>query len=70
MMSSHTRPCAIVTGTSCGIGYELAKCCAEQGKRLCHTRRFLGETKKLSVRHSRCCLVKGDREHGDAVYVG
>src|SRR4051812_30576867 len=38
-------------------------------KALC-TRRFVGKTQKLSVRHARCCLVKGEREHGDAVYVG
>jgi short-subunit dehydrogenase len=31
MMISDTRPLAIVTGASSGIGYELAKCCAEQG---------------------------------------
>jgi uncharacterized protein len=30
-MTSATRPLAIVTGASSGIGYELAKCCAEQG---------------------------------------
>src|SRR5919199_1455248 len=30
-MTSGTRPLAIVTGASAGIGYELAKCCAEQG---------------------------------------
>jgi uncharacterized protein len=30
-MTSHTRPLAIVTGASAGIGYELAKCCAEHG---------------------------------------
>jgi uncharacterized protein len=30
-MTSDTRPLAIVTGASSGIGYELAKCCAEQG---------------------------------------
>jgi short-subunit dehydrogenase len=30
-MTSDTRPRAIVTGASSGIGYELAKCCAEQG---------------------------------------
>src|SRR5215213_3588672 len=30
-MTSNTRPFAIVTGASSGIGYELAKCCAEQG---------------------------------------
>jgi short-subunit dehydrogenase len=30
-MISDTRPLAIVTGASAGIGYELAKCCAEQG---------------------------------------
>jgi short-subunit dehydrogenase len=30
-MTSDTRPFAIVTGASAGIGYELAKCCAEQG---------------------------------------
>jgi short-subunit dehydrogenase len=29
-MTSDTRPLAIVTGASSGIGYELAKCCAEQ----------------------------------------
>jgi short-subunit dehydrogenase len=30
-MASDTRPLAIVIGASSGIGYELAKCCAEQG---------------------------------------
>jgi short-subunit dehydrogenase len=30
-MSSTTRPLAIVTGASTGIGYELARCCAENG---------------------------------------
>jgi short-subunit dehydrogenase len=30
-MTSDTRPLAIVTGASAGIGYELAKQCAEQG---------------------------------------
>jgi short-subunit dehydrogenase len=30
-MASTTRPLAIVTGASAGIGYELAKCCAEHG---------------------------------------
>ena len=29
-MTSDTRPLAIVTGASSGIGYELAQCCAEQ----------------------------------------
>jgi uncharacterized protein len=26
-----SRPLAVVTGASAGIGFELAKCCAEQG---------------------------------------
>jgi uncharacterized protein len=30
-MSSNTRPLAIVAGASRGIGYELAKLCAENG---------------------------------------
>lgn len=30
-MESNARPFAIVTGASTGIGYELAKCCAENG---------------------------------------
>jgi uncharacterized protein len=30
-MASNPRPLAIVTGASTGIGYELAKCCAENG---------------------------------------
>jgi short-subunit dehydrogenase len=30
-MTSGTRPLAIVTGASSGIGYKLATCCAEQG---------------------------------------
>jgi short-subunit dehydrogenase len=30
-MASDTRPLAIVTGASAGIGYELAKCCAANG---------------------------------------
>lgn len=29
-MSQNTRPLAVVTGASTGIGYELAKCCAGQ----------------------------------------
>jgi len=30
-MAQHARPLAVVTGASSGIGYELAKCCAENG---------------------------------------
>ena len=30
-MSATTRPLAVVTGASSGIGYELAKLCAENG---------------------------------------
>jgi uncharacterized protein len=30
-MTSQTRPLALVTGASSGIGLELAKCCAERG---------------------------------------
>src|SRR3954451_25290198 len=30
-MASATRPLAIVTGASAGIGYELAKVCAQNG---------------------------------------
>jgi uncharacterized protein len=30
-MTSNTRPLAMITGASTGIGYELAKCCAENG---------------------------------------
>ena len=30
-MNSTTRPLAMVTGASTGIGYELARCCAENG---------------------------------------
>jgi uncharacterized protein len=30
-MSSNTRPFAVVTGASSGIGYELARCCVENG---------------------------------------
>ena len=30
-MSSDARPLAVVTGASTGIGYELAKCCAQNG---------------------------------------
>jgi short-subunit dehydrogenase len=31
MRNSKTKPLAVVTGASTGIGYELAKCCAENG---------------------------------------
>lgn len=31
MMNNQTRPFAVVTGASTGIGYELARCCAESG---------------------------------------
>lgn len=31
MMATSTRPLALVTGASTGIGYELAKCCAKGG---------------------------------------
>lgn len=30
-MSGHARPLAVVTGASAGIGYELAKICAQEG---------------------------------------
>ncbi len=30
-MSANTRQLAVVTGASAGIGYELAKICAENG---------------------------------------
>jgi short-subunit dehydrogenase len=30
-MNSNNRPLAIITGASSGIGFELAKCCAERG---------------------------------------
>ena len=30
-MTANSRPLAVVTGASTGIGYELAKCCAENG---------------------------------------
>jgi short-subunit dehydrogenase len=30
-MTIQTRPLAVVTGASSGIGFELARCCAEQG---------------------------------------
>src|SRR3954453_6683019 len=30
-MPQDARPLAVVTGASIGIGYELAKCCAENG---------------------------------------
>ena len=30
-MASDSRPLAVVTGASSGIGYELARCCVESG---------------------------------------
>jgi uncharacterized protein len=30
-MAQTSRPLAVVTGASTGIGYELAKCCAQEG---------------------------------------
>src|SRR5262245_56245611 len=30
-MTDQNRPFAVVTGASTGIGYELAKCCAQHG---------------------------------------
>src|SRR3954453_2107796 len=31
IMAQDTRPLALVTGASTGIGYELAKCCVQKG---------------------------------------
>jgi short-subunit dehydrogenase len=31
METSQNRPLAVVTGASTGIGYELARCCAQNG---------------------------------------
>ena len=30
-MPANSRPLAVVTGASTGIGFELARCCAEEG---------------------------------------
>jgi NAD(P)-dependent dehydrogenase (short-subunit alcohol dehydrogenase family) len=34
LMQRSARPLAIITGASTGIGYELAKCCAQDGYNL------------------------------------
>ena len=67
-MAQTTRPLAVVTGASTGIGYELAKCCAQEGFDLVVV---ADEPEiKTAVKISKPCAQRSMSAHAAQAHIG